>query len=80
LWFAPQPLPADKQPDVADVPGLERRLTVLHFLDVDPRECWESHFASNGRRVGGQGRAEIVFAAPFIPVVHGTDRYVDELR
>lgn len=80
IWFAPRPLPADKQPDVADIPGLERRLTVLHFLDVDPRSCWERRFAGNGARAAASDRASVVFAAPFVPVVQGTDKYVDELR
>ena len=80
IWFAPQPLPGDKQPDVADIPGLDRRLTVLHFLDVDPRECWSRRFAGNGERVAASGRATLQLAAPFLPVVQGTDRYVDELR
>jgi hypothetical protein len=80
IWFAPRPLPEDKQPDVADIPGLERRLTVLHFLDDDPRVSWQRRFAGNGDRVASSGTATVVFAAPFIPVLHGTDRYVDELR
>ena len=80
VWFAPRPLPADKQPDVADIPGLERRYTLLHFVDVDPRACWSSRFAHNGERVAASGRATVEFAAPFIPVIQGTDRYVDELR
>jgi hypothetical protein len=80
IWFAPRALPADKQPDVADIPGLERRLTLLHFLDVDPRACWQRRFAANGGYAAASGRADVRFAAPFIPVVQGTDRYVDELR
>lgn len=80
VWFAPRPLPADKQPDVADIPGLERRLTLIHFLDVDPRECWATRFAGNGALAAASGRATVQFAAPFVPVVQGTDRYVDELR
>lgn len=80
VWFAPRPLPADKQPDVADIPGLERRLTVLHFLDCDPREVWEQRFARNGERAADEGVGKVVFSAPFIPVAQGTDKYVDELR
>ena len=80
VWFAPQPLPADKQPDVADIPGLERRFTLLHFLDCDPRECWSQRFAHNGERVTASGQAHVAFSAPFIPVVQGTDLYVDQLR
>jgi hypothetical protein len=80
LWFAPQPLPDDKMPDVADIPGVDRRLTVLHFLDEDPRDEWEIYFADNGARVASSGIASLQLSAPFIPVIQGTDRYVDELR
>jgi hypothetical protein len=80
IWFAPRPLPGDKQPDVADIPGLERRFTVLHFLDEDPRDVWATRFAENGARVAAGGAATIALSAPFIPVVQGSDRYVDELR
>ncbi|HEX7096807.1 MAG TPA: hypothetical protein VF183_13055 [Acidimicrobiales bacterium] len=80
LWFRPRPLPADKQPDVADVPGVERRVTVLHFLDADPHAHWDVRFARNGDRVEQGGVGQMQFAAPFIPVLFGTDKYVDELR
>lgn len=80
LWFRPRPLPEDKQPDVADVPGVERRITVLHFLDADPRPHWDVRFARNGERVDRGGVGVMQFAAPFIPVLFGTDKYVDELR
>jgi hypothetical protein len=80
VWFRPQPLPDDKQPDANDVPGVERRLTVLHFLDTDPRNVWASHFADNGRRLDAGGVGVMELAAPFLPVVFGTDTYVDELR
>jgi hypothetical protein len=80
LVFTPQPLPEDKQPDVEDVRGLENRTTVLHFLTEDPRIHWMTRFAGNGDRVAESGRATMQFAGPFIPVVHGTNLYVDELR
>ncbi|MCB0996666.1 MAG: hypothetical protein KDB21_16340 [Acidimicrobiales bacterium] len=81
LRFAPLPLPADKMNHVEDLPGLDRRITLLHLLDVDPRACWEDRFAARGaelREAGAPG--EIVFAAPFLPTLPGTDRYVDQLR
>jgi hypothetical protein len=80
VWFAPQPLPDDKMPDVADVPGVDRRITVVHFLDDDPRDVWDTRFARNGERVEQGGVGTLQFAAPFLPVLHGTDLYVDELR
>jgi hypothetical protein len=80
VWFTPQPLPEDKQPDVADLPGLDRRVTLVHFLEEDPRLHWSTMLAQHGECVGSAGVGRIELAAPFIAVVHGTDRYVDELR
>jgi hypothetical protein len=80
VWFRPQPLPEDKQPDANDVPGVDRRLTLLHFLDTDPRKVWPLHFTSNGARIDTGGVGVMELAAPFLPVVFGTDKYVDELR
>ncbi|MEU6703390.1 hypothetical protein [Streptomyces wuyuanensis] len=74
--FRPTPLPLDRMTYVKQVEGVDTRLTLLWFLERDPREGWEEHFA--GLDVGELGRVELV--APFIPTVPGTDRYVDELR
>jgi hypothetical protein len=80
LVFTPRPLPDDKQPEVADIEGLDDRVTVLHFLTEDPRIHWMTRFAGNGERVAESGQAKMQFAGPFIPVLHGTNLYVDELR
>ena len=56
LRFAPQPLPADKQPDVADIPGVDRRVTLIHLLNEDPRVHWMTRFARHGAR--GRGRRQ----------------------
>jgi hypothetical protein len=65
---------------VKQVEGVDTRLTLLWFLETDPRECWQAHFADLDEGVGesGLGRTELV--APFIPTVPGTDRYVADLR
>ncbi|MFG3498006.1 hypothetical protein [Streptomyces sp. NPDC047928] len=84
--FRPTPLPGDRMTYVKQVEGVGTRLTLLWFLERDPRDpgCWE-HFtdltaAGTGEAgsVGEPGRLELV--APFIPTVPGTDRYVDRLR
>jgi hypothetical protein len=80
LRFAPQPLPEGKQPDVDDIPGIERRVTLLHFLDEDPRVHWLTRFARHGDRIAEAGVGRLELCAPFIAAVHGTNRYVDELR
>ncbi|QNP72098.1 hypothetical protein IAG44_23565 [Streptomyces roseirectus] len=78
--FRPTPLPVDRMSYVKQVEGTDTRLTLLWFLEQDPRTCWAGHFAELATRVteSGLGRAELV--APFIPTVPGTDRYVAELR
>ncbi|MFF4088539.1 hypothetical protein ACFYY9_16875 [Streptomyces nigra] len=78
--FRPTPLPLDRMSYVRQVEGVGTRLTLLWFLEEDPRRCWEEHFAAPETAVEktGLGRTELV--APFVPTVPGTDRYVDELR
>nr|WP_206325837.1 MULTISPECIES: hypothetical protein [unclassified Streptomyces] len=76
--FRPTPLPGDRMTYVKQVEGVDTRLTLLWFLERDPRDCWSEHFADLGELAGDGGRVELV--APFVPTVPGTDRYVDLLR
>ena len=80
LRFAPQPLPPDKQPDVADIPGADRRITLIHLLNEDPRVHWMTRFARHGAQIDQGGKGKLQLCAPFVAVAHGTNRYVDELR
>ncbi len=80
LRFQPNPLPADKMSYVEDVPGLDQRLTLLSFVEVDPAECWDEVFRPAGAAVESGGLGRVVFAAPFVPTLPGTDTYVDQLR
>jgi hypothetical protein len=56
-----------------------RRLTVLWFLEADPRSCWTGHFAREGEAVARARHGRVELMAPFIPTLHGTDAYVDQL-
>jgi hypothetical protein len=78
--FRPTPLPGDRMTYVKQVEGVDTRLTLLWFLETDPRECWDDHFGGLEEAVaeGGLGKVELV--APFVPTVPGTDTYVDRLR
>ncbi|MEH0429430.1 hypothetical protein QBB34_24535 [Streptomyces stelliscabiei] len=78
--FRPTPLPLDRMSYVKQVEGVDTRLTLLWFLEGDPRDCWEAYFGGLGEAVteSGLGRQELL--APFVPTVPGTDRYVDRLR
>jgi hypothetical protein len=74
--FTPMPLPADKQPYVKDVEGVDTRLTVLWFTEGDSLDAF-SEFEDVGLDPA-LGRVELM--APFTPTLPGTEKYVDELR
>ncbi len=78
--FRPTPLPADRMAYVKQVEGVGTRLTLLWFLQEDPRDGWTTHFADLGADVERSGLGRVELVAPFIPTVPGTDRYVAELR
>ena len=76
--FHPFPLPPGAT-YVQDVPGGDARVTVLWFLEQDPRACW-SHFSGLAEPVAAAGLGRVEFVGPFIPTIPGTDVYVDQLR
>lgn len=78
LGFMPEPLPPTNVPRVQSVPGAGRNITLLWFLQADPRTCW-SKFTAHSELYRDLG-ATLVFAAPFVPTIPGTDTYVSELR
>ncbi|WP_338672164.1 hypothetical protein V1460_04000 [Streptomyces sp. SCSIO 30461] len=80
--FRPTPLPLDRMTYVKQVEGVDTRLTLLWFLEQDPRDCWDGYFADLAAGEAGEWGvpARVELAAPFIPTLPGTDRYVDELR
>lgn len=78
--FRPTPLPGDRMTYVRQVEGVDTRLTLLWFLERDPRECWAEHFTGSEEQVAASGLGRVELVAPFIPTVPGTDRYVDRLR
>ncbi|MFI0261147.1 hypothetical protein ACH4OW_19165 [Streptomyces sp. NPDC017056] len=78
--FTPVPLPGDRMPYVRQVEGAGTRLTLLWFLQEDPRACWEPWFTGLDGEVTAAGLGRVELVAPFLPTVPGTDRYVDELR
>ncbi|MFF8728081.1 hypothetical protein ACF073_16530 [Streptomyces sp. NPDC015171] len=78
--FRPTPLPGDRMTYVKQVEGVATRLTLLWFLERDPRECWADHFTGLDADVAGSGLGRVELVAPFIPTIPGTDTYVAELR
>jgi hypothetical protein len=78
--FRPTPLPGDRMTYVKQVEGVDTRLTLLWFLEADPRRCWEPHFTTLDTAVTDTGLGRLELVAPFVPTLPGTDRYVSDLR
>lgn len=79
IKFAPRALPQDKLAHVKQLDGVDKIVTVLHFLECDPRDAWDSNFASAESDIAAGGVATLGVQAAFIPTVQGTNKYVDEL-
>jgi hypothetical protein len=79
LAFHPEGEKAGTVPGLDAVPTADQLVTVLWLLEADPRTCW-SRWQSHGPRLDASGLGRVVFAAPFVSTVPGTDLYVSELR
>ena len=77
--FAPRALPGDKLAHVRELDGVENIVTVLHFLECDPRECFDDLFGAAEATIEASGLATLGVQAAFVPTRHGTDAYTDEL-
>ncbi len=64
---------------VPSAPGVGTRLLHTWMLTVEPDACWASHFAGLGASITSSGLGRLALAAPFVPTVPGTDRYLDQL-
>jgi hypothetical protein len=70
---------SDEKPDFIDAdPRAAARRLQIHFVEQDPSECWD-RFEQLADSLADSGSASVALAAPFIPTVVGTDRYIDEL-
>ncbi len=79
LGFSPLPLLADAPGDVPRSPTAAERMLLLFFLDEPPESSWEDVFAGQGPALADAGLGQVVWAAPFIGTVPGTDTYADQL-
>jgi hypothetical protein len=81
LCLRPQALP-DDAPAYVPRPSaeeLDRRYLLLSFLEDDPQTDWSGRFQGFDRALTASRLGRVIYAAPFIPTVPGTDKYVDEL-
>lgn len=81
LCLRPESLPDDAPAYVLrpDPALLDKRHLFLVFLEQEPANWWHQRFAALSEAADKAGRGKVVYAAPFIPTVPGTDKYVDEL-
>jgi hypothetical protein len=77
--FAPRALPSDKLAHVKELDGVEGVIVLLHFLECDPRDCWDERFAVAETTIRAGGVGTLAIQAAFVPTKHGTNAYVDEL-
>ncbi|MBV9663904.1 MAG: hypothetical protein JOZ37_08060 [Actinobacteria bacterium] len=77
--FSPLPLLADAPGDVPRAEGGDNRRMVLWFLDRDPADGWAETFGSHADALASSGAGRLLWAAPFIPTIPGTDTYTDQL-
>ena len=64
--------------DLGTPSGGSNRTMQLFFLEDEPAAHWD-RFVDYGRRVNTSGLATVLFAAPFLATVVGTDTYTDQL-
>jgi hypothetical protein len=49
------------------------RLLIACFVECDPLEVWDEHFAGFGGALESGGCGRTLFVAPFVPLVPGVD-------
>jgi len=64
--------------DLGMPPGGPDRSVQMFFLDSEPTEVW-GRFHTYADSLAASGLGSVVFAAPFIPTIVGTDTYTDQL-
>ena len=78
LGFSPIPLPADAPVSQQGHDRLEGCLLTLSFTTDSPASRWPEQGAADDV-LRAEGVGEMLWTAPFIPTIPGTDAYTDEL-
>ena len=64
--------------DLGTPPGPAERQLQLFFIDDEPGTTWD-RFRDYSSELAAAGKGSVVFAAPFLPTIVGTDKYTAEL-
>ena len=58
---------------------LSKRSVFLHFFDADPLHTWPDFIQQLSTALSNHTQSTIIYAAPFIPTIPGTDTHINEL-
>ncbi len=78
LGFTPIPLPPDAPVSQQGHDRLDGCLLNLSFTTASPDSWWDEQRAAS-ERLRADGIGEILWTAPFVPTIPGTDTYTDQL-
>jgi hypothetical protein len=78
LAFDPIPLPPGAPVNQPGLERLDQRAVVLRFVEGAPDAAWASHMDACAS-VDAGGNSTVLWTAPFIPTIPGTDIYTDQL-
>ena len=78
IGFSPIPLPPDAPVSQQGHDQLDGCVLTLSFTATDPAETWAARRGA-AERLQADGVGEVLWAAPFIPTIPGTDAYTDQL-
>ncbi len=78
VGFTPIPLPADAPVSQQGHDRLDGCLLNLSFTSASPDAWWDEQ-RSAAERLRADDVGEVLWTAPFIPTIPGTDTYTDRL-
>ncbi len=78
LGFTPIPLPADAPVTQQGADKLGGCVLMLSFTEASPDTWWNEQRAA-AETLEREGMGEMLWTAPFIPTIPGTDTYTDQL-
>jgi len=78
LAFSPIPLPPNAPVTQQGQDRLADCVLTLSFSSENPADRWDDHRAV-ATRLQDDGIGEVLWSAPFIPTIPGTDTYTDQL-
>ena len=77
LCFQMRPFSGERQ---ADLPrDVDSHLHTLWFVEADPLAVWDDVFAPLGAAIDEAGVCVTSWVGGFVPLVRGTDRYLDQI-